>query len=77
MPNIGATIENKERRFLMGEKTNIQWTDATISPWDGCTKVGPVVITATRKLSQTSDSTSSNGALDNLAKSAKRLLEMP
>ena len=25
----------------MGEKTNIQWTDATISPWDGCTKVGP------------------------------------
>lgn len=41
MPNIGATIENKERRFLMGEKTNIQWTDATISPWDGCTKVGP------------------------------------
>lgn len=25
----------------MGANTSIQWTDATISPWDGCTKVGP------------------------------------
>ena len=25
----------------MGEKTNIEWTDATVSFWWGCTKVGP------------------------------------
>lgn len=25
----------------MSEKTAIEWTDATWSPWEGCTKVGP------------------------------------
>jgi protein gp37 len=25
----------------MGERTGIEWTDATWSPWEGCTKVGP------------------------------------
>ncbi len=25
----------------MGDLTKIQWTDASLSPWEGCTKVSP------------------------------------
>lgn len=25
----------------MGEKTGVEWTDATVNFWRGCTKVGP------------------------------------
>jgi protein gp37 len=34
-------VGHKEKEPLMAEKTAIEWTDRTWSPWEGCTKVSP------------------------------------